>query len=272
MPYRDAALLIAGHGSTLNGESSAPTYDHAETIRKRGLFTEVQECFWKEEPNFRQALWSIEAERVYIVPNFISSGYFTEQVIPREFSLDGALTKRDGREIYYCEPVGLHAAMTDVLLQRAREVVAASGQFLTQATQSTCLFIIGHGTGLNENSTKIIYEQVERIRGLGLYADCQAAFMEQAPWIKDWAELTPLPEVIAVPFFIADGLHSYDDIPVLLGMTENVKASGFSNPHLLGGRRLWYASAIGTEPSMAEVILAQVDKFDETHGISRPLA
>src|ERR1700733_120007 len=123
MPFRDAALLLLGHGSTLNADSSAPTYQHAEELRKRRLFAEVHVAFWKEEPNFRQALRQTRCSRVYVVPNFISSGYFTEQIIPRELGLEGPVTRRGNQEIVYCEPVGLHPSMTEALLQRAREVV-----------------------------------------------------------------------------------------------------------------------------------------------------
>src|SRR5271170_984435 len=126
MPVHDAALLLLGHGSTLNADPSAPTRRHAEEIRRRGVFAEVHTAFWKEEPHFRQALRLTERKRVFVVPNFISSGYFTEEIIPRELGLDGPVTRRGEREIYYCEPVGLHPAMTEALLRRAREVVAAS--------------------------------------------------------------------------------------------------------------------------------------------------
>ena len=34
----DSALVIVGHGSTLNPDSSAPTFDHAEEIIRRGIF------------------------------------------------------------------------------------------------------------------------------------------------------------------------------------------------------------------------------------------
>jgi sirohydrochlorin cobaltochelatase len=259
--FRDAALVLAGHGSTVNADSSAPTYLHADEIRRRGLFAEVRECFWKEEPNFRWVLAEVESARVYVVPDFISSGYFTEEVIPRELGLSGpagSVTWKDGKEIYYCEPVGLHPSMTEALLHRAREVAAADAPDPRQ----TALFVIGHGTGLNENSTKVIHDQVARIRQRGVYAECHATFMEQEPFIRDWRTITAKPNVIAVPFFIADGLHSYEDIPVLLGMTANVKANGFRNPHEIGGRRLWYASAIGTDAAIADVIVAQVEKFD----------
>jgi sirohydrochlorin cobaltochelatase len=256
--FRDDALLLLGHGSTLNGDSSAPTWQHAEEIRRRNFFGEVHVGFWKEEPNFRQALRQTRLPRVYVVPNFISSGYFTEQVIPRELGLAGPVTQVGEQEVIYCDPVGLHPSMTEALLQRAREVVATSTAKIADPARTACVFICGHGTSFNDNSTKIIYEQAAAIRARGLYADCQPVLMEQAPFVRDWRTLTNCPDVIVVPFFIADGLHSFEDIPVLLGLTHNVREKGFSNPHVEGDRRLWYATAIGTERFIADVILAQV--------------
>jgi sirohydrochlorin cobaltochelatase len=257
-PFSGDALLLLGHGSTLNGDSSAPTWQHAEEIRRRNIFGEVHVGFWKEEPNFRQALRQTRLPRVYVVPNFISSGYFTEQVIPRELGLSGPVTQVGEQEVIYCEPVGLHPSMTEALLQRAREVVAASAAKIADPARTACVFICGHGTSFNDNSTKIIYEQAAAIRARSLYADCQAVLMEQSPFVRDWRTLTTCADVIVVPFFIADGLHSFEDIPVLLGLTHNVREKGFSNPHIEGDRRLWYATAIGTEPFIADVIIAQV--------------
>jgi sirohydrochlorin cobaltochelatase len=110
--------------------------------------------------------------------------------------------------------------------------------------------------------------EVERIRARGVYAQVLNAYMEEAPLIADWAELAEQPNVVVVPFFIADGLHSYQDIPVLLGIEAEVgpaaSRSAFfrQNPHRLRGRALYYASSIGTEPQFAEVILDQVVAFD----------
>ena len=185
MPIRDAALLLLGHGSTLNADSSAPTYQHAEEIRRRGDFAEVHVAFWKEDPNFRQALRQTQRRQVYVVPNFISSGYFTEQVIPRELGLTGPVTHL-GSRIFYCPPVGLHHDMTEALLRRARQVVASSAEGINDPARTACLFVCGHGTSLNDNSTKIIHEQVAAIRARGLYADCQPVLMEQQPFVKDW--------------------------------------------------------------------------------------
>src|SRR5471032_2393407 len=269
MPIRDAALLLLGHGSTLNADSSAPTYQHAEAIRRRGVFAEVHVAFWKEEPNFRQALRQTDQQQVYVAPNFISSGYFTEQIIPRELGLTGPVTCLGKQDIFYCQPVGLHPSMTEALLRRAGEVVAASGEKIPDPAKTACLFICGHGTSLNDNSTKIIHGQAEAIRARGLYADCQPVLMEQRPFVKDWRALTDCPDVVVVPFFISDGLHSFEDIPVLLGLTHNMREKGFTNPHHEKERRLWYATAIGTETFIADVIVAQVRQFQNEHRETR---
>jgi sirohydrochlorin cobaltochelatase len=70
--------------------------------------------------------------------------------------------------------------------------------------------------------------------------------------------------VIVVPFFISDGLHSYEDIPILLGISPDASGSALvrQNPHHLHGRDLYYANAIGTAPQFADIILAQVSAFD----------
>ena len=270
MSLHDAALLLLGHGSTVNADSSTPTYEHAEELRRRDVFAEVHVAFWKEEPNFRQALRLTQRRQVYVVPNFISSGYFTEQVIPRELGLTGPVTRLGNQDVFYCPAVGQHPDMVEVLLRRARQVVAGSKeQNLDLST--TCLFICGHGTSLNDNSTRIIHDRAAEIRARGIYAECQAVLMEQAPFIKDWRTLTQCPNVVVVPFFISDGLHSFEDIPVLLGLTKNIREQGFTNPHCENGRRLWYATAVGTEPSMADVIVAQVTQFQNDHLETRHL-
>src|SRR5436853_3841033 len=128
--FSDAALVLVGHGSTLNADSSAPTYQHADELRRRKVFGQVLECFWKLEPGIAGVLRGVFAKRVFIVPLFISEGYFTEQVIPRELGLRTneqtdfpRVQQRHGQTIFYCGPVGTHSSMTDVILSRAREVV-----------------------------------------------------------------------------------------------------------------------------------------------------
>jgi sirohydrochlorin cobaltochelatase len=257
----NGALLIVGHGSTVNPDSSAPSLAHAAEIRRRNLFADVACAFWKEEPSLRDAMFLFaapEIREVYVVPNFISEGYFTEIVIPRELELSGRSTTRASGQVWkYCEPVGNHAQMTELLLQRAREVAPGV------AEGETSLLIIAHGTDLNDKSAVAAKREVEKIRALGRYASVLNVYMEEEPRVSDWPRLTNTPSVIAVPFFISDGLHSYEDIPVLLGIGAHSREFS-GNPHHLHGRALYYASALGADPRVADIILEQVATFDRS--------
>lgn len=261
MNFSQSALVIVGHGSTQNPDSSAPSLVHANEIRRRGIFAEVVTCFWKEEPSFREVLRTIDSKDIYVVPNFISEGYFTQTIIPRELELSGSLTQRDGLVIRYCEPTGNHARMTGLLTQRAVEVAPGV------PPAETSLLIVGHGTGLNDNSAKAAKHQVQVISEAGHYAEVIATYMEEAPLIAEWDQLTSQNNVVVVPFFISDGLHSYQDIPVLLGINEEIGAAVsqaevfLQNPHDLRNKRLFYASAIGTDPGFADIILDQARAF-----------
>jgi sirohydrochlorin cobaltochelatase len=273
----DTALIVLGHGSTVNPDSSAPTLLHTDEIRRRGHFAEVACAFWKEEPSYRQVLKMVESPEVYIVPNFISEGYFTQKIIPRELELEGALTTLPGgnglpqRVLKYCEPVGNHPAMTELLLHRAREVAPGIDP------RTASLVIVGHGTSLNENSGLAVKEQVARIQERSEYAEVLGMFMEEDPFVTDWQKLTSAPEVIVVPFFVSDGLHSYQDIPVLLGIESEPGVAASSaevfrrNPYHLGGRRLYYSSAIGADPLFGGIILEQVMRFDAEHAAAAGL-
>ncbi|MEI6674842.1 MAG: CbiX/SirB N-terminal domain-containing protein [Verrucomicrobiota bacterium] len=259
----NSALLIVGHGSTQNPDSSTPYCEHAEEVRRRGVFAEVHCCFWKEEPSLRDAFYLFDAEEIYVVPDFISEGYFTQDVIPRELGLSGPTTVIGGKTIHYCLPVGIHPSMTGLLLRRAREIAPDIDP------AATTLIIVGHGTRQNPHSAAAIRDQVALIAASPAgYAAVRDAFMEESPFIADWDQFSPTPHVIVVPFFIADGLHSYQDIPVLLGIESEVGLAASQrdafrhNPHALRGKSLFYSSAIGTERLIAEVILDQVHDFD----------
>jgi len=262
-PKDKTALLIVAHGSTVNPDSSAPTLSHAAEIRRRKVFADVQSAFWKEEPSLRDALFLFDPKsirEVYVVPNFISEGYFTQTVVPRELGLDGRVTKRSNGQIWrYCEPVGNHPLMTELLLKRARDVAPNA------APAETSLLIVAHGTDLNENSAVAAKREAEKIRALGKYVAVLNVYMEEPPLVSDWRKLTETPNVVVVPFFVSDGLHSYEDIPSLLGITKRRPTTSppprgevfRRNPYMLDGRLLFYAPSIGTDPGFADIIIEQ---------------
>ena len=261
------ALVIVAHGSHLNPDSSTPTYDHADTIREVGAFDEVRTGFWKEEPSIREVLRTVEADEVYVVPLFISEGYFTEQVIPRELRLDGwdvadwdsdglsashvTLTATDvpDKTVHYCGPVGTHEAMTDVIVRRAESVTGDPN-----VGEGFGLAVVGHGTERNENSAKAIEYHADRIREMGRFDEVQALYMDEDPEVDDVTDYFESDDIVVVPLFVADGFHTQEDIPEDMGLTDDYR-DGYDVPTEVDGHRIWYAGAVGTEGLMADVVL-----------------
>ena len=271
LDFNDAALVVLGHGSTVNAASSAPVFQHSAELRRRRIFASVHEAFWKQDPKILDVLRELTAPRVFIVPFFISEAYFAENVIPRALGFElgevpaSRVRQQGSSRWHYCGPVGTHERMTSVLLERARGVVSQFPFPRLPKPGDVTLIIAGHGTEQDEASRKSVEAQVERIRELGEYADVQPAFMEEEPRIAGCYRLARTRHVVVVPFFISDGMHTQEDIPVLLGeparMVKERMAAGqptWRNPTEREGKLIWYAPAVGSEPVMAEVILERV--------------
>lgn len=271
--FSDATLVLIGHGSTLNADSAAPIYQHADALRRRGIFARVLEAFWKQEPSIAGVLRGVFTSRVFAVPLFISEGYFTEEVIPRELGLPRtgppggfrSVGQVGDRTVYYCRPIGTHPSMTGVILERAQQVIEQYPFPRPPLPSQTSLFIAGHGTGANENSRQAIESQVRLIRALGRYGEVHPIFMEEEPRISACYALSRLPNIVVVPFFISDGLHSFEDIPVLLGEPAEVVQERlrqglptWRNPTEKKGKLVWYSPSVGNEPHIPDVILERV--------------
>jgi sirohydrochlorin cobaltochelatase len=266
-PSHDA-LVVLGHGTELNGNSAAPVLQHAVELRRRKLFAEVHEAFWKQEPQIKKVLAEISAPRIFIAPLFISEGWFATEIIPKELGFsfpENLKLKTQNSELFYCRPVGSHDSMTRIVLSRADEVARQFPFPRAPKYSETTLFIAGHGTEKNENSRRAIERQVELIRAMKIYAEVHAIFLEESPRIDESYSLAQTRNMIVVPFFISDGLHTQEDIPVLLGeakraVDERIAAgqAAWRNPTEKNGRLVWYSPAVGTEPRLADVILERV--------------
>lgn len=270
--FADAALVLFGHGSTVNDGSAAPVYQHAAELRRRKIFAAVREAFWKQEPKLTETAGTLTQERAFFAPLFISEGYFSEEVIPRALGFReqgpaawSRVRSIDGRKLFYCRPVGTHDSMTSVLLARAREVAEQFPFPRAPKPRETTLFIAGHGTEQNENSRKAIERQADLIRKMELYAAVKAIFMEETPRIPECFALARTKNMIVVPFFISDGMHVQEDIPALLGEPKRIIQQRLQkgqptwrNPTERSGKLVWYSRSVGTEPGLAEVILERV--------------
>jgi len=151
------------------------------------------------------------------------------------------------------------------VLARARDAVAAAPFPRAPAPADTTLFIAGHGTSRNENSRAAIDAQAELIRTQKKYAAVHGVFLEEEPRIGACYALAQTKNLVLVPFFISEGMHTREDLPILLGEPEaRVRQrlrdgqSPWRNPTERHGRLVWCAGPVGTAPGVAEVILDRV--------------
>ena len=224
------ALVLAGHGSHLDPNSSRPVHAHAARIREMGVFDEVAAVFWKEEPPFSRLLDVVEADEVTVVPVFMAEGFFTDRVLPREMGLDGPVTRRGGRTIRYTAPIGTHPRIAGVAAARADEAGAGAGHLVA---------VIGHGTPRHPGSAATTEEVAAALRRRGTYRDAMAVFLDQEPAIATLAGQAP--PVVAVPLFVADGWHAGVQVP---GIAGEAVPDG-----------LVYTAAIGLHPLISDLIL-----------------
>jgi sirohydrochlorin cobaltochelatase len=270
--FSDAALVLIGHGSSVNADSGAAVFQHAAELRGRNIFVEVREGFWKQEPRLLDVIQQLAAPRVFLVPLFISAGYFSQQVIPKALGFPPAgqgsparVQTRSNQTLFYCEPFGTHVSMARVLLSRASEVVARFPFPRAPQPAEITLFIAGHGTEQNESSRVAIEHQAGLIRAQNLYAAVHAIFLEEEPRIGACFDLAQSKNIVIVPFFVSEGMHVQEDIPALLGEPERLVKqrlkSGqatWRNPTEKKGKLVWYAASIGSDPHIADVILERV--------------
>lgn len=230
-------LVLVGHGSHLNANSSAPIHAHAAELRRRNTFDAVLTGFWKEEPSLSRVLDGCLDPDVVVVPVFISNGYFTKTVIPREMRLDGPVTVRGAQRIRYTGPVGADVSLADVIIERALEA---------GATHDDAIAVLGHGTRRDSESEKNVHAMAERVACSGRFAEAGAIFLDQEPGMLDLLKIFHAQTVVVVPLFIADGWHVGQTIPADLALNGAETRKG--------GRVVRYTEPAGTHPAVVEVI------------------
>ncbi len=208
MQFKDVALILAGHGSTKNAESSRFTRETAHRIRERGIFGEVRSAFWKEQPSYADAIQGLRAKKVVVVPWFLANGYFTTKILQREFvdTLDV--------ECRVTEPIGMRSEILSHFQKRAERLLSAKSWKPNQVS----LLVASHGTPLHAGSRVAAVDLAERLAKDG-YRTARAVFLEEEPRISDWRTHVQEGPVVVLPHFLAGGLHGSEDVPELLGIS-----------------------------------------------------
>ncbi|MCY3831479.1 MAG: DR2241 family protein [Chloroflexi bacterium] len=240
-----SALILAGHGSHISANTAGTVWNYVDRLRSWGVADEVTACFWKETPTFSQVLDTVVADEVVIVPVFTARGYFTGEVLPTELGISGNSTQRNGRHIHVTQALGEGARLQSIVERRLEE--ALSRYQLRPA--DTAAAIIGHGTRRNRASRETAQQQARRIRDLNWFGEVVAVFLDDEPDIASVYRTTRAANIIALPYFLAEGSHVRVDVPRALGIKE------LDAVNHIDGRSVYYCEAVGTDASICRVIL-----------------
>ncbi len=250
--WQDRGLLLVGHGSTANPESGRAALFHAEEIRRRNIFAEVRVGYLKQNPRAGRVLAEFSATEIIAVPFMACSGHTTNAILPNELRSAG------GKNVTLTEPVGTHKDIAGIVNRGIARLMDGHGL----EPSETAVLLAGHGSGRGDESALRTRELAAQITALDADLDVTCAFLEEAPLAKDWTGLTAAKNIIAVPFFIAGGLHGSRDVPALLGLdpadpnlarlAEGADAAG---PYDVRGRKVWYRRPLGYEPALTAIIL-----------------
>ena len=264
--FRQAALVLVGHGSTRNVYSGAPTRALARALRQHALFAEVTACFWKETPLLQDALTLVAADEVFVVPNFSGIGYHTREVIPRAMGLSGPLTKMVGvngrvRRIYYTPPIGAHPLRAALVYKWAEAVVTSHG--LNRETM--CLLLIGHGSRQDSSETTEALAATLRSWWSNI-GTVHTAYLAQEPMVSSWLSRisTKIRDILVIPLLMAQGLHGGEDVPPLFGVSAApLSAQTTTRPPaeaaFIHGKRIWYCHCLYRHSDLSEIILDYVE-------------
>lgn len=239
------ALILAGHGSHISPNTAGIVWGYVDKLRQWGVADEITACFWKEEPSFSHVLDTICAETVVIVPVFTAQGYFTQTVLPTEMGLAGSITHKHGKTIYYTPTIGEHPYLETIVQDHVMDML--SSQNLKR--EETAVAIIGHGTRRNQRSQESTRHQANLIRQMNIVAEVVDVYLDDDPDIPSMYQSTHTPNVIAVPFFLAEGSHVTIDVPDALGIQYG------KFPDIVQERNVYYTPPVGTGDAICRIIV-----------------
>jgi uroporphyrin-III C-methyltransferase len=249
------ALVLAAHGSRRDPAANALVRRLAEAIRARRLFDEVAVAFHQGEPRFETVLDELTADEVTVVPFLTSAGHYTEMVLPEALRRNRRYPELRLRQT---PPVGTHGGIAPLVARRATEIMRERGLERGSAT----LALVGHGTRRHPESRSSTLQLAEILRRRRVAGEVLAAFIDDDPPLEGLLDTAALPHVILVPFLIGGGTHVSEDIPRLLGLSQE---SGVRSRETTGSvPRLptpdprpvpIIDEAIGTWPGMVDIII-----------------
>ncbi len=209
------ALILAAHGSTLEPDVNAGIQTLTDQVRAKSEFDEVIAAFHQGEPRFCEVLDRVNADRVFVVPLMTSEGYYATEKLPAALAQNARFEKV---KLIQTRPVGTHPALAATLAQRAQRLALNHEVDTAELT----IALVGHGTPRNAASRYATETAAVSVSELLPHAQLLTAYLDDQPPIETIMQRAIYQSVIVIPFLIGGGAHTVRDLPVRLGLLNEI--------------------------------------------------
>jgi sirohydrochlorin cobaltochelatase len=250
-PSRPSLFIIA-HGSTVSREAHAAAAEHALTLRQSNRYGSIAVCFLTET----DTLPDLPLGEVYLLPFFMSNGYFVSRKIPKLFGLTNGRKVEKERVILQCDALGMDPELS-------RIIVAMGIETCTQGAlepENTHLVLVAHGSEKSKASADATYFQQRAVKEKKVFGDVSSVFLNEEPELENWLvkNVDDVRPKVLVGLFTAEGPHAMKDVPESIDRAQRRVAV----PHTT-----YYSGIVGTRPEIVKLIQDSVTRCAVTNRV-----
>ena len=243
LPSRPSVILVA-HGSSVSDDAHEAAVRHALTLRQSNRYGIVDVCFLATQKN----LPNLPKGEIFLLPFFMSNGYFVAKRIPELFGLENGHRIEPDWHLYQCEALGTDPELADIIVTMGEEICRDQSDDPKQAH----LVLVAHGSEKSRASSEATYLQQKAVLVKKKFAAVSVAFLNERPYLEDvLAEQGDGLPFILVGLFAADGPHATEDVPAAISAWR-AKSGSPVNAH--------YAGAVGVRPEIVRLIQHSISR------------
>ena len=243
-PWRPSVILVA-HGSSISEGAQEAAMQHVITLRASNRYGHIGVCFLardKTEP-------VLPSGEIYILPFFMSDGYFVTKRIPELFRLENGTRIEPERQLFLCEALGIDPELAEIISVMAKNICKEK----SLRPAAIHLVLVAHGSEKSGASAKATYTQQEAVENRGEFAKVSSVFLNEAPFLDDWllTQVKGGPPIVLVGLFAAEGPHATEDVPGAIVNWQSKSQDRFP---------AYYAGAIGAQPEIVRLIQHSISR------------
>ncbi|MBO6824921.1 MAG: sirohydrochlorin cobaltochelatase [Sneathiella sp.] len=202
------SLIIVGHGSSASLAAEQAAEEHALTLRQSQRFGTILTHFIQRG----NALPELPKGEVFILPFFMSDGFFVRKKIPEIFGLEDRLRRDENRSLIQCDAIGVDAELAEIVIDSVKEQTKK----LRVTDKDVSVLLVAHGSQKSTASREAALFQRDQVRARSLFERVEVALLEEPPLIIDMLrtlEAEGAKLIIVVGLFSANGPHAAEDVP-----------------------------------------------------------